>query len=72
MKTFEPVWECKLVGIIVRDGESTPLAVDQLVFLSITIEPVRDGFALHQHDHIQTKLANRAVTKRPTKSSRGR
>eukprot|EP00974_Lingulodinium_polyedra_P032716 3149121-Lingulodinium_polyedra.AAC.1 len=57
------MWECKLVGIIVRDGDSSALAVDKLVFLSITIEPVMHGFALHQHAYVQTKLANRAVTK---------
>eukprot|EP00974_Lingulodinium_polyedra_P022092 2134095-Lingulodinium_polyedra.AAC.1 len=57
------MWECKLVGIIVRDGESSALAVDKLVCLSITIEPVTHGFALHQHEYVQTKLFNRAVTK---------
>ena len=63
MNTFESMWECKLVGIIVRDEESTALAVDKLAFLSITIEPIKDGFALHQHEYVQTKLANRAMTK---------
>eukprot|EP00974_Lingulodinium_polyedra_P040763 3915892-Lingulodinium_polyedra.AAC.1 len=43
VKSFDSIWECKLVGIIVRDGESTPLAVDKLVFLSITIGPVEKG-----------------------------
>eukprot|EP00974_Lingulodinium_polyedra_P088577 8589179-Lingulodinium_polyedra.AAC.1 len=30
MNTFESMWEWKLVGIIVRDGENTPLVVNQL------------------------------------------
>eukprot|EP00974_Lingulodinium_polyedra_P047148 4521660-Lingulodinium_polyedra.AAC.1 len=38
--TFESIWECKLVDVIVRDGDSSPIAVDELVFLSITIEPI--------------------------------
>eukprot|EP00974_Lingulodinium_polyedra_P031189 3001099-Lingulodinium_polyedra.AAC.1 len=63
MSTFESIWECKLVGIIMRDGDSSPIAVDKLVFLSITIEPIRQGFALHQHDYVQSKLNNRAMTK---------
>ena len=63
MNTFESLWECKLVGIIVGDGETTVLAVNELVFLSITIEPVTGGYALHQHEYVRTKLAKRAVTK---------
>eukprot|EP00974_Lingulodinium_polyedra_P065707 6353627-Lingulodinium_polyedra.AAC.1 len=39
MNTFGSIWERKLVGIIVRDGGSSTIVVDKLVFLSITIEP---------------------------------
>eukprot|EP00974_Lingulodinium_polyedra_P124201 11189718-Lingulodinium_polyedra.AAC.1 len=49
MNTFESIWECTLVGIIVRDGDSSPIVVDNLAFLSITIEPISQGFASHQH-----------------------
>eukprot|EP00974_Lingulodinium_polyedra_P016913 1641614-Lingulodinium_polyedra.AAC.1 len=60
MNMFESMWECKLVGIVVMDGENTPLVVNRLVFPSITLEPVEGGYALRQHEHIKTKLANRA------------
>eukprot|EP00974_Lingulodinium_polyedra_P053949 5187562-Lingulodinium_polyedra.AAC.1 len=38
-------------------------AVDKWVFLSTTIEPTSEGFALHQHKYAQSKLNSRAVTK---------
>ena len=38
VNSFGKNWECKYVGILVNDGESTELAVQTLVFLSITIE----------------------------------
>ena len=36
---FKKNWECKVVGIIVKDSVETEHAVPSLVFLSITIEP---------------------------------
>eukprot|EP00974_Lingulodinium_polyedra_P069500 6728678-Lingulodinium_polyedra.AAC.1 len=65
------MWECKLVGIIVRDGENTPLVVDQLVFLPITIEPVDGGYALHQHEYVK-KACEQSGGQDQAKPSRNR
>ena len=61
MKSFGKNWECKYVGILVNDGESTKLAVQSLVFLSITIELCKGGMILHQHEYLDKKLRQRGV-----------
>ena len=38
MESLGTLWECKIVGILVADDDCTDLAVQSLVFLSITIE----------------------------------
>ena len=57
MRSFGKNWECKYVGILVNDGESTKLAVPSLVFLSITIELCKGGMILHQHEYLDKKIS---------------
>ena len=62
MNVFKQNWECKVVGIIVKDSVETEYAVPSLVFLSITIEPIETGWYLHQHEYLEGKLRQRGVT----------
>ena len=66
MASFGKNWECTYVGILVHDGATTDLAVQSLVFLSITIESCSGGTILHQHAYLDNKLRQRHIkTGRP-------
>ena len=43
MEAYRNNWECKIIGIIVKDQEISEKSVDTVVFLSITIDPVENG-----------------------------
>ena len=55
MKAFQEEWACKIVGIVVRYEQVTEHCVQNLVFLSITIEAVEGCFRLHQKYDLETK-----------------
>ena len=54
-------WECKIMGVMVRDGGSTDKAVPELVFLSITIELQSEGLRLYPGEYLENKLKQREV-----------
>ena len=53
------VGECKIMGVIVKDNNETYLAVQSLVFRSITIEPTKEGFQVHQQEFISRPSSKR-------------
>ena len=50
MKAFELNWECKIIGIIVRDSEPTDKVVDSLV---AWLSPL--SYAMVEFDYINGK-----------------
>ena len=63
MEAFKGLWGVMMIGILVRDGYDTALAVSELVFLSITLELIHEGLRLHQHEYLESKLKQRCVVK---------
>ena len=50
-EAFKGLWYVKMIGIMVRGGHDTALAVPELVFLSTTMELIHEGLRLHQPVH---------------------
>ena len=60
-RAFQSNWECNIIGIMKRDGEETGKAIPQTVFLSITIEQVKEGRFLRQKEYLESKLKVRDI-----------